>query len=152
VSRVVVPVELGKPSLEPVEFALQLAGSSGAITVVHVLPILTDYEAGLLMSTVSDENRAEYARAVLSKLLDAPRFSQVQLKVLLGDPGHEIADFAEEHGADLIILPSHGHSGIKRFLIGSVAERVVRLATCPVLVLKHPHHAKSDSAKSRPPE
>ena len=43
---------------------------------------------------------------------------------------------ADEWGADLIVMPSHGRSGVKRLLIGSVAERVVRLAHCPVLVLR----------------
>jgi nucleotide-binding universal stress UspA family protein len=148
VSRIVVPIDVGKPSLEAVDLAVRLAGSEGEVTVVHVLPILTDYEAGLLMSTVTDENRAEYARSALHKLLSGPQYAGVQVKVLLGDPGHEIADFAAEQGSDLIVLPSHRHTGINRLLIGSVAERVVRLATCPVLVLKHPRHVAAEPAAS----
>ncbi len=146
VSRIVVPVDVGSPSLESVDLALRLAGPEGEVTVVYVLPILTDYEAGLLMSVVTDENRAEYAHSALHKLFSGPKYARLQVTVLLGDPGHEIADFAAKHGLDLILLPSHGYSGIKRLLIGSVAERVVRLATCPVLVLKHPHDATSQSA------
>ena len=53
-----------------------------------------------------------------------------------GDPGHQIAQYAEEAKADLIVLPSHGRSGLQRLLIGSVAERVVRHAPCPVLVVR----------------
>ena len=49
---------------------------------------------------------------------------------------HEIADFAQEKKAELIVLPSHGRTGLTRLLLGSVAEKVVRLAHCPVLVLK----------------
>jgi nucleotide-binding universal stress UspA family protein len=56
--------------------------------------------------------------------------------VRIGDPGHEIADCAAEIGADLVVISSHGRKGVKRLLIGSVAERVVRLSHCPVLVLR----------------
>jgi nucleotide-binding universal stress UspA family protein len=138
VSKIVVPMDLADVTLAAVDLALQLAGPDGDVTVVHVLPILTDYEAGVLMSNVTDENRAEYVRAALHKRLEGPKYAGVTIKVLLGDPGHEITDYAVEEDAELILLPSHRHRGIMRFLIGSVAERVVRLATCPVLVLKHP--------------
>lgn len=138
VSKIVVPMDLADTTLEAVDLALQLAGPEGDITVVHVLPILTDYEAGVLMSNVTDESRAEYVRAALHQRLAAPQYAGLKIEVLLGDPGHEITDFAAEERAELIILPSHRHRGLMRFLIGSVAERVVRLAVCPVLVLKHP--------------
>ena len=48
----------------------------------------------------------------------------------------EISHYAQVHGIDLIVLPSHGRTGLARLMIGSVAERVVRLAHCPVLVLR----------------
>lgn len=140
VKKILVPVDVGEAAIEALELAHRLADPDGEITIVHVLPILTDYEAGLLMSTVTDEARADYARAAIKKLQPAGKEGSCQIKVLLGDAGHEIADYAAEHGMDLIIVPSHGRKGIKRILLGSVAERVVRLATCPVLVLKHPHH------------
>ena len=63
-------------------------------------------------------------------------FAKVDFQVRFGDPGREIAGFAETLHAELIVMPSHGRTGLSRFLIGSVAERVVRLAHCPVLILK----------------
>ena len=60
----------------------------------------------------------------------------VIFQVQFGDPGHGITDYAEEVGADVIVMPSHGRTGLRRLLIGSVAERVLRLAHCPVLVLR----------------
>ncbi len=56
--------------------------------------------------------------------------------IRFGDPGHEIARYAEQISAGLIVVSSHGTSGLERLLIGSVADRVVRLARCAVLVLK----------------
>jgi nucleotide-binding universal stress UspA family protein len=67
---------------------------------------------------------------------ESDTYNQIDVAVAIGDPGHEIADFASNVGADIIVLPCHGRTGLKRLLIGSVAERVVRLAHCPVLVLK----------------
>ena len=67
----------------------------------------------------------------------------VCLEVRDGDPGKEIAAFAEQIGAGVIIIPSHGRSGISRVLMGSVAERVTRLAHCAVLVLRTPRKGKS---------
>jgi nucleotide-binding universal stress UspA family protein len=52
------------------------------------------------------------------------------------NPGTEIAEYADEIGADLIVIPSHGYHGVKRLLLGSVAERVIRAAHCSVLVLR----------------
>lgn len=143
VSKIVVPMDLADATLEAVDLALKLAGPDGDVTVVHVLPILTDYEVGVLMPNVSDESRAELVREALHKRLAGPQYAGIKIHVLLGDPGHEITDFAADGHAELIILPSHRHRGLMRFLIGSVAERVVRLATCPVLVLKHPAAATS---------
>ncbi|MEZ6094353.1 MAG: universal stress protein [Pirellulaceae bacterium] len=55
---------------------------------------------------------------------------------MFGDPGSEITRFAKENDAGLIVISSHGRTGVSRLLLGSVAERVVRLAPCPVLVLR----------------
>jgi nucleotide-binding universal stress UspA family protein len=58
------------------------------------------------------------------------------VEVRIGDPGAEIVKVATELKAGLIVMPSHGRTGLKHLLLGSVAERVVRTATCPVLVLR----------------
>ena len=63
-------------------------------------------------------------------------FEGVTVEVRFGNPGIEVAEFAEKTGADLIVLPSHGYHGVKRFVLGSVAERIIRHATCSVLVLR----------------
>ncbi len=61
---------------------------------------------------------------------------RLELHILEGDPGHEIVKLADTLKADLIVMPSHGRTGLAHVLIGSVAERVIRLAHCPVLVLR----------------
>jgi nucleotide-binding universal stress UspA family protein len=63
---------------------------------------------------------------------------KVRTEVLLGDPAHEIAEFAEEDSDDLIIMASHGKSGLGRWTHGSVADRVFRVSTVPVLMVRAP--------------
>ena len=60
----------------------------------------------------------------------------ISIEVAIWEPTGQIVDNAAEIKADLIVMPSHGYKGAKRFLLGSVAERVVRLSPCPVLILK----------------
>ncbi|MEO1982325.1 MAG: universal stress protein, partial [Fuerstiella sp.] len=72
----------------------------------------------------------------LTQLADEHGASEATVAVQLGTPGLEIADYARDHGADLIIVPSHGYHGFKRMFLGSVAERVIRHAECSVLVLR----------------
>ncbi len=61
---------------------------------------------------------------------------KVRSEVLLGDPAEEIIDYAEKEGVDLIVMCSHGSSGIRRWVFGSVTEKVLRGATTPVLVIR----------------
>ena len=72
----------------------------------------------------------------MKKLFCEGARSKFDIACQIGDPGSEIVSFANEVNANMIIMPSHGRTGISRLLIGSVAERVLRLASCPVLVLR----------------
>ena len=78
----------------------------------------------------------EQAEKALREKFSTPDYQGAHIAVLMGEPAHGIADYAQEKKAELIVIPSHGRTGITRLLIGSVAERVVRLAHCPVLVLR----------------
>ncbi len=133
---IVVPVDFSDESLTAVEAAIQLVESRTGIHVVHVLPELSPLEPGELWETVDNQSREDHAKRALSDLLSADAYHDVHLDIRFGDPGHEIAQLAEDLNAQLIVLPSHGRTGISRLLIGSVAERVVRLAHCNVLVLR----------------
>lgn len=133
---IVTPVDFSEQSLAAVELALGLVEDTSQLHVIHVLPYISAIEPGVVWSTVEDEPRCRHAETALKKFLADPKYEKVQLHSMIGDPGQEIAEFAEKNGAELIILPSHGRTGLRRLLIGSVAERVVRLAHCPVLVLR----------------
>ena len=137
--KIVVPIDFSEESRTALTVALEIAGSTGKVSVIHVLPDLSPAEPGELWNTVSPASRVENATAALKTWLQEGGHEIETIVVSIGDPGAEICHAATEHGADLIVLPSHGRTGIRRLLIGSVAERVVRLAPCPVLVLRHFH-------------
>jgi nucleotide-binding universal stress UspA family protein len=134
--KIIVPVDFSDESLAAVDTALSLVDDPAHILVVHVLQDVSPAEPRELYSADQASRTQHAARALRERLAD-DKYGAVAVDVLVGDPGHEIADLAQRETADLIVLPSHGRTGIKRLLIGSVAERVVRLAHCPVLVLRN---------------
>ena len=135
-NAVVVPFDFSEHSRAALTRALLLAESARNVHVLHVLPFLVPTEPGVVWATIDDAHRIEHALQNLRDTLAAPEYAEVHLEVRIGDPGQVTADRAEELGADLIVIGSHGRTGISRLFLGSVAERVVRLAHCPVLVEK----------------
>ncbi len=133
---VVVPVDFSDDSFAALETARELVDDPAHLHVVHVLPILEANDPGVIWHMIDDESRSQHAAEALRKELADRGHQRSQAAVRFGDPGHEIAQYAEQVDAGLIAVSSHGKSGLTRLLIGSVADRVVRLAHCPVLVLK----------------
>ncbi len=133
---IVVPVDFSPESIEAVSEAIKLAGNTEQVHVIHVLPVLTVTEPGVIWETVDDESRCLHAKESLDERFAGDINKGISIHVAIGDPGHEIAEFAQQQEASLIVMPSHGRTGLQRLLIGSTAERVVRLSHCPVLVLR----------------
>lgn len=134
--KIVVPVDFSEDSFAAIDTALELVGGPGSLHIVYVLPVFDPAEPDVVWSTVNDETRRRHGEQALRERLSDAKYKGVNLHVLFGEPGHKIAEFAAEEKAELIVLSSHGRTGISRLLIGSVAEKVVRLAHCPVLVLR----------------
>ena len=85
---------------------------------------------------VDDASRTKEVEDHFGEFLAEHEISGVTPVVRIGDPGLQIADYAGQVEADLIVITSHGRHGLTRFLLGSVAERVIRHAELPVLVLR----------------
>lgn len=135
-STVVVPVDFSDMSWEAVETAISITGDATKVHIVNVIPDLEANEPGVIWDVVDNESRAAHVEKALHEKLGEEKFKAVKVAVAFGDAGSEITDYAQANGADLIVIPSHGRRGIERLFMGSVAERVVRLAHCPVLVLR----------------
>ena len=141
---VVVPFDFSEYSIQAVRKAIEIAGDSSLVRCLHVLPFITPTEPGVVWGLVDDEERLKHALESMQQQLPERDFGKLQIDVRLGDPGSVVADRAKELDAELIVIGSHGRSGIARLMLGSVAERVVRLASCPVLVVKlHPQPVKA---------
>jgi nucleotide-binding universal stress UspA family protein len=133
---VVVPIDFSDLSFAALDSALELVARPEHLHLIHVLAAIEPNDPGVIWGMVDNKSRSHHAEQALRQRLTDPKYQGLQIAVAFGDPGQEIANFAKRLGADLIVLPSHGRTGISRLLIGSVAERVVRLAHCPVLVLR----------------
>lgn len=133
---IIVPVDMSPESLAAVEVALQVADASNSVHVLLVLPEPHSTYSDPLWEAIDRSKRRNAALEELRSALGEQKYAEVKLCVEFGDPGGCITNHAEATRAKLIVLPSHGRSGIKRLLVGSVAERVTRLSHCPVLVLK----------------
>ena len=138
--RVLVPVDFSKSSLKALQYATALASEFGSeIYLVNVVePSLVSgdvfVDLAALQSTVQRDANRELQ--ILCKNVGV----NCQGKVREGGPTHEIVKEAKEINADLIIIGTHGRTGVPHALIGSVAERVVRLAPCPTLVVREKEH------------
>ncbi len=131
----VVPIDFSELSYAALDRALEIAGD-GEVHVIHVLAKLSPMEPGNLYGTVTDATRTKSAVDFMQEQLRETKYRGLQAHAAVGDPGSEIVALAERLKADLIVMPSHGYGLVKRLLLGAVVERVVRLAHCPVLVLR----------------
>ncbi|HBH51396.1 MAG TPA: universal stress protein [Planctomycetaceae bacterium] len=114
----------------------------GELHVLHVLadPVLMMPEPGTPASLPQNYlvDLKESAEKMLDGLIPAEWASRYSVRraTRLGSPGPEIVRYAEEHQIDLIVLGTHGRGAVAHLLLGSVAERVVRQAKCPVLTFR----------------
>jgi len=140
-SNMLVPVDLSPACLYAVEAALKIVNEPSQVHVLHV-QIPMDIAApaipwGASAAAAAGVDELKQAQESLNNFMQQVSQAGLQTAVRSGRPGPTIAAYAEENGIELIVMPSHGHSGLQRFLLGSVTERVLRTASCPVLVLRH---------------
>jgi nucleotide-binding universal stress UspA family protein len=143
VRRIVVPTDFSDASKKAFPYATALARKFGAtITLVHVVPTHLALSLSQLGVMLEEKRLIERARKELPLFCEAeldPRV-QVSTMVLTGGPTYGICQTAESEAADLIVMATHGHTALQRFVVGSVTEHVLREAPCPVLVVREREH------------
>lgn len=147
IKRILCPVDFSDNSDHAMRYAAALAGTfNSELTLLHVVaPVVAVLPGETALPDTQQEDIDELAEACRERLeqtvgaLTADGLA-VQHKVLNGVPFVEIIRYARDREIDLIIMGTHGRTGLGHLLIGSVAERVVRKAPCPVLTVKHPEH------------
>jgi len=143
VKRLVVTTDFSEESKKAFPYALALARKfEASLILLYVVPAHMPAELSHLGFLLEERRLLTEARERL------PRFRQAELDphlhvdtlVMNGAPAHEICRTAETQAVDLIIMATHGHTGLKHFMVGSVTENVVRHAPCPVLVVRDREH------------
>lgn len=135
-NTVIVPWDFSPMSKSALEAALEMVDSPDKIEVVHVTAYPAATEYGVIWGTMTEDTIRENLEKSFKKEMTTKEFPELKFTAVFGDPGSRITELAKERDAGLIVISSHGHTGLSRLLLGSVAERVVRLAPCPVLVLR----------------
>ena len=136
--RILVPTDFSESAHTAVDYATSLARAAKAtLLIVHVEP---------LRDAIGDDelytDAEEYDEFVIHAMLESVRPTDHQVpwehRLLKGSPADEIIKLAEHLDVEMIVMGTHGRSGLARVLRGSVAEAVLRRATCPVLTVKQP--------------
>ena len=141
IKSILVPVDFSPASKRALEYAVGVASQFKAtLTLLHVVePVATPDFAASFPLALEDESLMAAAKRQLEQTVKAarvPRGMVEKVLVRFGRSFHEIADAARTRKADLIIISTHGYTGLKHALLGSTTERVVRHAHCPVLVVR----------------
>jgi universal stress protein A len=143
IKKVLVPTDFSPASKKALEYALRFARGS-EITLLHILePVMPLTFEGPAMPLPAAETESSDAAKSLKALAASARgrgSSSVRAACRRGIASHEIVEAAKELDVDLIVMATHGYTGWKHFAIGSTAERVVRAAPCPVLVVREKEH------------
>lgn len=135
---IICPTDFSSASDSALEYAAQLAKERGAkLVILHVEEPPIVYAAGELYYGPPEPDRAAQEK-MLQAIRPKSADPDIEHRFLSGTPAEGIVGAAAETGAELIVMSSHGRTGLSRLLLGSVAEVVVRKSPCPVLILKNP--------------
>jgi universal stress protein A len=144
ITKILCPTDFSEPSYKALETANELARHFNAeIILIHILSPVFIYPATALTpgltktSEINDVERDEMAYKSLSMTLKEKVSDSIKSRSIMGkgSPAEEIVRCAKEEKVDLILIGTHGFTGWRHLILGSVAEKVVRLASCPVITI-----------------
>lgn len=133
---IIVPWDFSDMSKAALDKAADMAGSLDQLEVIHVTPYPATADYSIVWGAYCEDNILEKIQESFYKEMADTKYKDVKFTALFGDPGSRISEYIDSSDAGLVVISSHGRTGLKRMMLGSVAERVVRLSTCPVLVLR----------------
>jgi nucleotide-binding universal stress UspA family protein len=143
IRHILVPTDFSEPSTQAVTYAFELAQTVGAqLSLLHVIEV----PAYAIEVSLPLEHLEQDARRELARILPEAETAHVAVTRLveMGVPAQRILETATAEQVDLIVMATHGRTGLSHLVLGSVAERVVRLAPCPVLTIRPPGEGSVD--------
>lgn len=147
--KILFPSDFSTSEQQAFEYACGLAHESGAaLLVAHVEEPATVYGDGTFYYGIPDPDRQE-VNQMLQRVKPADASIPCEHRLIVGNPGLELAALAEREHVDLIVMSSHGRSGLARLVLGSVAEAVMRNAPCPILIVKPKIKLRDESQGDR---
>lgn len=148
-SKILFPTDFSTVSDSALRYATSLARDSGAtLLVAHVEEPAMAYGGGEMYYGVLYPD-TDALKKMLEEVKPTDPAVACEHWLLTGTPAEEIVRLAEQEHVDLIVMATHGRSGLKHLLMGSVAENVVRKASCPVLTFK-PTQSDVDASEKQP--
>jgi nucleotide-binding universal stress UspA family protein len=152
IRTILYPTDFSERSSDALPFACSLARDYGArLIMLHVLERPLAMASGVMTAPPPPPPTAEEREELQQKLAAIrPPFVDLRAEHRLeeGDPAPSILEIAKEQHCDLIVMGTHGRTGLGRLLMGSVAEQVVRLAACPVATVKSPLKGSAVASKA----
>ena len=151
-TKIIAPTDLSELSCLGLRYALELAREQSAeIIVLHVIPIGEDWlstrEESTPVRDLMTKERAALDQFLQKKFAEFLNLVELRQRVEVGAPHSNIVELAEREGADLIVMSTHGRTGLDHMLMGSVTEKVVARSLCPVLSIPAMSRRK-ESAKA----
>lgn len=151
IRKMLVPTDMSELSCVGVRYGLEIAKElSAEVIVYHVVPLGEDWFAGHeqrgpVRNMLANEEAA-LDKFLAEKFADDIKLVKTSQKVEFGAPQTSIVEMAEREGVDVIVMSTHGRTGLSHMLLGSVTERVVGRASCPVLAI--PSHGRSTTNRA----
>ncbi len=144
ISKILIPTDFSATSRHAFTYAVDLNRLFRArLYLIHVLQDFTEFSEYTLSPTILPQLYLEFEQNATNKLeemvnLNVPEDMHCDTYLLHGIPFYEIIQFARAEQIDLIVVGSHGRTGLKHVLFGHTAEKVVKKSPCPVLSIRHP--------------
>lgn len=147
IKKILCPTDFSDPSFEALDVASELALQfSSELIMIHVVPpipvVAAEHMSPAAFNVPAYQQEMEASSMkILEEHIEkrVPEEVSTRGMVLLGDPSDQIVDMAKNEKVDLIVIATRGQTGFRRLVFGSVAEKVVRYATCPVLSIRERH-------------
>ena len=150
IKKILAPTDFSELSQAGLQYALELADPQGAEVIVY--HVIGDEETGLYepgpegwltspsefrpIQELVEERKGDLANFIKDHLSNIPSQITIKQEVAVGSPFKKILEKAKDEGVDMIVMSTHGRTGVLHLLIGSVTEHVVRRATSPVLCIR----------------
>ncbi len=145
-TKILFPSDFSHTGDAALEMATSLARDAGAtLLIVHVEERPIAYGGGEFYYGV-DEPATDDLRRMLEEVRPTDSNVPCEYRLIKGEPASAITELASEEQVDMIVMGTHGRTGVSRFLMGSVAESVVRQSSCPVLTYRRPSERTANAS------